>query len=93
MSRRLDLYINSDCRPCVDELVAMAHLKNEKVSVVACRAISEYVNKMKNNPEIIINKCEWDAILKDKSRAELLELDTLITGLHRKVIERLCKKQ
>lgn len=84
----MDIYINKDYRQAFDELIALASLKKIKVSSLIGLAVQDYIRKINNSPRIIIEEEMWDDLLKPLSKEQILELDTLITKLNRKILER-----
>ncbi len=90
MQGRLDLSIGKKYRECIDQVIGMAGVKGVSVSSIICEAVKEYVQKLNNNPNIILSEKHWN--LEDKSKDELRELDTLITKLNRSIVRELCRR-
>lgn len=93
MQNRIDIYINKEFKQAFDELAGIAGLESKKISPMIGQAVKDYVSKLHNEPNLIIEPELWTKALSGKSKSELMEIDTLITRLHRTVVEQLCKKR
>lgn len=92
MQKRIEIYISKRYKEYFDQLKAMSDISGESMASLIGDSIEQYIRNINEDPHIIIDQKRWDKLLNKKSKKDLLDLDTLITKLNRKIIEKLCKK-
>lgn len=89
MHGRLNIYINSAMSDAYDQLQVISDINHHKnFSTTLNNAVKAYIMSV-NNSDILADKSLWDKKLQGMSKKELLELNTLIGELNKRIIEKL----
>lgn len=93
MQGRIDIYIKKSVKEDFEKLEVISKVNCDRnFSITIGKAVKNYI-QMLQEKQIISQKGDWDILLKGKSKEELLKLNTLITELNNRVVEKLCNSQ
>ena len=85
----IEVYMNLSNRDSFHELFAKADINNESHSSAIGKAVIHYMTFLKGKPQLVAGKKEWDDILDNMSREDLIKTNKLIFAINNKIMERL----